>query len=65
MGILRDQLNSIHNFNGRDLELRPGALNTSELHAQGTQPTTVTAVASEYDLDGKTPEKYSVNDSQS
>lgn len=64
MGILRDQLNSIHNFNGRDLDLRPGALSTSELHAQGTETPTLTSTDSIHDLDGKTPESYSVNDSR-
>ena len=57
MGILRDQLNSIHNFNGRDLDLRPGALSTSELHAQG-KPASLKSDHSVHDLDGRTPEKY-------
>ena len=35
-----------------------GALKTSQLHAQGTNPAKVKAGASELDLDGKTPDKY-------
>jgi hypothetical protein len=57
MGILKNQLNSNLGLKGATPDLRAGALNTSELHAQG-KPASLKADHSVHDLDGKTPEKY-------
>ena len=45
-------------LNGREPARREGALSTSQLHAQGNNPTVVQAEASVYDLNGQTPSKY-------
>ena len=60
MGILKTfkTTPSVHSLKGTTPETREGALNTTQLHAQGTNPAKVKAGASKLDLDGKTPEKY-------
>lgn len=57
-GILKNQITSIHGLKGETPATREGALPDSQLHAQGTAPTTIKAGDSIYDLDGKTPSKY-------
>ena len=42
-------------LNGRTPDLRAGALSTSQLHAQGVNPTTMKSTHSQRDLDGKLP----------
>lgn len=58
MGILKDQISSNLGLKGVTPELRKGALTTSQLHAQDTNPTVMKADHSVYDLDGKTQSKY-------
>tara|TARA_A100001201_G_scaffold27427_2_gene30126 strand:+ start:8048 stop:8242 length:195 start_codon:yes stop_codon:yes gene_type:complete len=60
MGILKsfNTQPSRHSLKGETPDIRDGALKTSQLHAQGTNPAKVKAGASELDLDGKTPDKY-------
>lgn len=58
-GILKNQLpGSSLGLKGATPGTRPGALSTSQLHAQGQAPTTVDADHSVHDLDGSTPDKY-------
>lgn len=58
MGILKNQIGSILGLKGDTPALRQGALSTSQLHAQETNPTIMKAEHSVFDLDGKTQEKY-------
>ena len=57
-GILKNQITSIHGLKGETPATREGASTNSQLHAQGSAPTTLQAGASIYDLDGQTPSKY-------
>jgi hypothetical protein len=57
MGILKNQLGSNLGLKGETPAKREGALNTSQLHAQGT-PSAMKADHSLLDLDGQTPERY-------
>ena len=58
MGIFKNQLSSNLGLKGETPVTREGALNSSELHAQGFAPTSLKPDHSKYDLDGKTPSKY-------
>jgi len=58
MGILKNQIGSKLGLQGVTPELRKGALTTSQLHAQETNPTIMKADHSVHDLDGKTQSKY-------
>jgi hypothetical protein len=49
---------------GEKPAIRDGALNTSDLHAQGSQPSNMKAEHSIHDLDGATPPKYLDNPPQ-
>ena len=49
---------SIHSLKGLTPPTREGALNTSQLHAQGVNPTKMKPEHSIHDLDGSTPSKY-------
>lgn len=57
-GIFKTQLNSIHGLKGATPATREGALTTSQLHAQESNPSIMKSEHSVYDLDGKTPSKY-------
>jgi len=58
MGIFKNQLSSNLGLKGETPATREGALNTSEIHAQGSAPASLKSDHSKYDLDGKTPSKY-------
>lgn len=55
-GILNDQLSSSRlGLKGATPEIREGALDTSQLHAQEIDPTIMKAEHSVHDLNGKVP----------
>jgi hypothetical protein len=61
-GILNNQLpGSKLGLKGSTPSTREGALSTSQVHAQGANPSKMKAEHSVYDLDGKTQPKYSDN----